>query len=178
MKRIYDLDSAIRKVPDFPKPGILFYDISSLIAEPEAFRAALDGLEKHCRRMGADRALAAIEARGFVFGGALADRLGLSPRWCARRGSSPGAPWGPPINWNRLGRDRDPRARTFPSASAWSWWTTSSPPAEPLPPPPVSSRTTASSWRGSVGVVGLPFLDYEKALAGMDVAVLLEYFGE
>ena len=71
-----ELKKYIREVPDFPKPGILFYDITTLIADPDGYRLALDALES---RIAPDRPdmLVGIEARGFVFGGALADRMKL-----------------------------------------------------------------------------------------------------
>jgi adenine phosphoribosyltransferase len=71
-----DLKKAIRAIPDFPKPGILFYDITSLLANPDAYREAVDRLEEYCRKRNADK-IVAIESRGFIFGGALADRIGI-----------------------------------------------------------------------------------------------------
>ena len=70
-----DLKAFIRDVPDFPKPGVLFRDISPLLADPTAFRAALDGLAKLNDPAGFD-AVAGIESRGFIFGAALAALLG------------------------------------------------------------------------------------------------------
>jgi len=72
-----DLIKYIRSVPDFPKPGINFYDITTLLQDPEGFRLAIDGLEAYVRRIKAEKILA-VESRGFFFGAALADRLGLS----------------------------------------------------------------------------------------------------
>ena len=71
-----DLREFIRTIPDFPAPGILFRDITPLLAAPEAFRAALDGLASHARSS-EPGAIVAIESRGFLFGAPLADRLGL-----------------------------------------------------------------------------------------------------
>lgn len=71
-----DLKAHIRDVPDFPRPGILFRDITPLLAEPEAFRKVLDALTKDARGREAD-AIVGIESRGFVFGAPVADRLGL-----------------------------------------------------------------------------------------------------
>ena len=70
----------IRDVPDFPQPGILFKDITPVLADARAFQAVLDELEDRLRGRGFDR-IVAIESRGFVFGAALADRLklGFSP---------------------------------------------------------------------------------------------------
>ncbi|MCA1827255.1 MAG: adenine phosphoribosyltransferase [Myxococcales bacterium] len=70
----------IRDVPDFPQPGILFKDITPVLADAKAFQAVLDAMEERLRGRGFDR-IVAIESRGFVFGAALADRLeiGFSP---------------------------------------------------------------------------------------------------
>ena len=46
MSEGFNLDDAIRKIPDFPKPGILFYDITSVLANPDAFRHCIDSAEK------------------------------------------------------------------------------------------------------------------------------------
>ncbi|MEO0323285.1 MAG: adenine phosphoribosyltransferase [Myxococcota bacterium] len=70
------LKSLIRDVPDFPKPGILFKDITPLLAHPEGFVACLDLLAEHAQASGAE-ALVGMESRGFIFGAALAARLGL-----------------------------------------------------------------------------------------------------
>ncbi|MBN1558578.1 MAG: adenine phosphoribosyltransferase [Lentisphaerae bacterium] len=74
------LKAAIRDVPDFPKPGILFKDITPILSDPALFRAAVALFEAR-HRVGNISKIAAVEARGFVFGGALADRLnvGLVP---------------------------------------------------------------------------------------------------
>lgn len=70
-----DLSTVIRAVPDFPKPGILFRDITPLLNEPAAFRAALDGLAALVRDVPCDR-LAALESRGFLFAAPLARQWG------------------------------------------------------------------------------------------------------
>jgi len=72
-----DLKRFIRDVPDFPKPGIVFKDITPLLRDPEAFRAAVDGLGERFAPSEYDR-IVAIESRGFIFGAALALRTGKS----------------------------------------------------------------------------------------------------
>ena len=71
-----DLKKYIRSVPDFPKPGIKFYDITTLLIDPAGFKKALDEMEKFVRPLGVTKIIS-IESRGFVFGAALADRLGI-----------------------------------------------------------------------------------------------------
>lgn len=69
-----DLSTFIRSIPDWPKPGILFYDITPLLGSPQAFPAAIEALVEPFRDM--DIAyVAAVEARGFIFGSAVAERL-------------------------------------------------------------------------------------------------------
>lgn len=66
----------IGDVPDFPKPGILFRDITPLLGAPEAFKAVLDLLEARFRPSHLDR-IVGMESRGFLFGAPLSDRLGV-----------------------------------------------------------------------------------------------------
>ena len=72
---IDELKSRIRQVPDFPKAGILFYDITTLLQERVGFRAAVDSLATPFKEQGVDLVVG-IESRGFILGGAVADRLG------------------------------------------------------------------------------------------------------
>jgi adenine phosphoribosyltransferase len=70
-----DLKKLIREVPDFPKPGILFYDITTLLKDRCGFKAVIDGLKQHYQNAQVDTVLG-IEARGFIFAPALAYALG------------------------------------------------------------------------------------------------------
>jgi adenine phosphoribosyltransferase len=75
MMTMDDLKSRIRSVPDFPKAGILFYDITTLLQDAAGFRAAIDSLVLPFESEGIEL-VAGIESRGFIFGAAVADRLG------------------------------------------------------------------------------------------------------
>src|SRR5213595_4079308 len=68
------LKKLIREVPDFPKPGILFYDITTLLKDKVGFATLIDALSAHYMEKDIDLVLG-IEARGFIFGPALAYRL-------------------------------------------------------------------------------------------------------
>lgn len=70
-----DLSQLIRDIPDFPKEGIVFKDITPLLADPDGFKQAIDVLAAEYAGAGITKVLGA-EARGFIFGGALAYRLG------------------------------------------------------------------------------------------------------
>ncbi len=69
------LKTKIRHVPDFPKAGILFYDITTLLQDPAGFRMAIDSLALPFKDQGID-VVVGIESRGFIFGAAVADRIG------------------------------------------------------------------------------------------------------
>lgn len=71
---IDELKKYIRSVPDFPKPGVNFYDITTLLQNPDGFGMALDAMEKFARLKETEKILV-VESRGFLFGAALADRL-------------------------------------------------------------------------------------------------------
>ena len=73
--RSVDIKGLIRTIPDYPKPGILFRDITTLLADPVGLRAAIDGLVWPFLTSGIDY-VAGIEARGFILGGAVAHELG------------------------------------------------------------------------------------------------------
>lgn len=72
---VTDLKKAIRSVPDFPKPGIVFRDITTLLKDPRAFQSALHQFGTHYKNKGIKKVIG-IESRGFIFGGALASQLG------------------------------------------------------------------------------------------------------
>jgi adenine phosphoribosyltransferase len=69
------LKTRIRHVPDFPKPGILFYDVTTLLRDPEGFRLAIDAMAEPYGGQ-AISLVVGIESRGFILGAAVADRIG------------------------------------------------------------------------------------------------------
>lgn len=70
-----DLKQHIRRVPDFPKAGILFYDITTLLRDPQGFRTTIDLIATPYEGQGID-AVVGIESRGFILGAAVAQRIG------------------------------------------------------------------------------------------------------
>lgn len=74
--RLQTLRAAIRDVPDFPKPGIVFKDVTTLLKDPAAYRVAMDLMTESCRALRPDKVVA-IESRGFILGAVVADRLGI-----------------------------------------------------------------------------------------------------
>jgi adenine phosphoribosyltransferase len=87
-----DLKSLIREIPDFPKPGILFRDITTLLRNPDGLRYAIDTLAQKCKDAGlyADYVIG-MESRGFIFGPPLAYLLGAGFIPVRKPGKLPGA---------------------------------------------------------------------------------------
>ena len=85
-----DLKTQIRHVPDFPKAGILFYDITTLLQDPAGFKAAVDSLARPFADQRIDMVVG-IESRGFIFGAPVADRLGAGFAPVRKPGKLPSA---------------------------------------------------------------------------------------
>jgi adenine phosphoribosyltransferase len=85
---VTDLKALIRSIPDYPKPGILFRDITTLLSDPAGFRETIDALAARYTTAPIAK-VAGIEARGFILGGALADRLGKGFVPIRKRGKLP-----------------------------------------------------------------------------------------
>jgi adenine phosphoribosyltransferase len=85
-----DLKEHIRAIPDFPKPGILFYDISTLLAHPKAWRATVERLAEAIRPHRPDL-LVGIESRGFLVAAPLAFAIGCGFAMVRKKGKLPGA---------------------------------------------------------------------------------------
>jgi adenine phosphoribosyltransferase len=86
--RGFDIDGAIRKIPDHPHEGILFYDLMPLFQSPEGLAAGVERLSGWARERRPD-AVIGIEARGFVLGGALARELGVGFAGARKAGKLP-----------------------------------------------------------------------------------------
>ncbi len=90
-----DLKSLVRTIPDYPKPGIMFRDVTTLLKHAAGFNACIERLVEPYRTAGIE-AVAGIEARGFILGGAVADRLGTGFIPLRKRGKLP---------WRVIGQD-------------------------------------------------------------------------
>ena len=87
---LMDLKSLIRDIPDFPKPGIMFRDITTLLRDAKGLRYTIDSLTEKCAPFSPDY-IVGMESRGFIFGCPLADRLGAGFIPVRKPGKLPGA---------------------------------------------------------------------------------------
>ena len=90
-----ELKDLIRSIPDYPKPGIMFRDVTTLLRDAEGFERAIIAMARPFRAQHVD-AVAGIEARGFILGGAIADRLGCGFVPIRKKGKLP---------WRTIGQE-------------------------------------------------------------------------
>lgn len=90
-----DLKGLVRTIPDYPKPGIMFRDVTTLMADAQGFKAAIARLAEPYRTEPVDL-VAGIEARGFILAGAIADRLGTGFVPIRKKGKLP---------WKTIGQE-------------------------------------------------------------------------
>lgn len=177
MAELFNLDDAIRKVPDFPKPGILFYDITSVLANPVAFRFCVDSMVKIYKSEKLD-AVAAIESRGFLFAAALCDRLGIPLILVRKKGKLPGKTLSRKYQLEYGEAEIEIHEADIPAGGRVlivddliATGGTVKAAADIL-------KDGGATAIGAFAVIGLPFLHYEEAMAGLPVRTLIEYFGE
>jgi adenine phosphoribosyltransferase len=173
----YDLDGAIRKVPDFPRPGILFYDITSILTAPSAFKYCLDQAESFCRDLKAN-AVAGVEARGFLFAAPVALSLQLPLILVRKKGKLPGATYRASFALE-YGEDEIEihKADVNPDQKILL--------VDDLIATGGTIKAAADLFSGAgaevsgiFAVVGLPFLNYERDLEEYKLRTLIQYHGE
>ncbi|MCG8477654.1 MAG: adenine phosphoribosyltransferase [Spirochaetales bacterium] len=171
------IDAAIRKIPDFPKAGILFYDLTSLLAAPDAFSYTVDRMVD----MYADRdirAVAAIEARGFLLAAPFAYRQNLPLILLRKAGKLPGKTLGREFSLE-YGTDRievhsddvPPGADILVVDDLIATGGTVEAACELI-------EEAGARVAGVFAVVALPFLGFAARLRGRDVRFLQEYASE
>jgi adenine phosphoribosyltransferase len=94
-ERVENLKRLIRTIPDYPKPGIMFRDVTTLLRDADGFEQAVIAMARPFQDKGVD-AVAGIEARGFILGGAVADRLGCGFIPIRKKGKLP---------WKTIGQE-------------------------------------------------------------------------
>jgi len=177
MSEGFNLDDAIRKVPGFPKEGILFYDITSVLANPDAFRYCIDSMVRLYKGSGLD-AVAAIESRGFVFAAPFCDRLGLPLLLVRKKGKLPGRTISASYELEYGQAEIEMHVDDIPPGGKVLI-------VDDLIATGGTVKATIELLRrggaqavGVFSVIGLPYLEYDKALGDLSVRTLIEYFGE
>lgn len=171
------LDAAIRKIPDFPKKGILFYDITGILMNPRIFHYCLDTLAGLYKNEKID-AVAAIESRGFIFAAPFADRLGIPLILIRKKGKLPGAVYS--CSYALEYGEATIEVHTADITKGHRIL---------LLDDLIATGGTLNAARkmltdggaevvGFCGVIGLPFLHYDKLIGDLPVKTLIQYENE
>ncbi|MDR2731171.1 MAG: adenine phosphoribosyltransferase [Treponema sp.] len=172
-----NLDEYIRKVPDFPKKGILFYDITSVLASPKAFQYCIDRMAEIYQGRQID-AIAAIEARGFLFASPFAIRMGVPLIPIRKKGKLPGITLSKKYDLEYAQAEIEVHRADVPEGKRIL-----------LTDDLIATGGTLNAARSLIeaggsqvpeifGVVGLPFLNYKQKLDPVPVTTLINYESE
>lgn len=170
------LDKSIRRVPDFPKAGILFYDITSILVNPEAFRFCIDKMEEIYKDKKID-AVAGIESRGFLFASPFAERLGIPQILIRKKGKLPGETYSCSYALEYGTAQIEVHKADIQAGKNYLVVDDLIATGGTLK----AAKNIIEQGGGIVtdffGVIGLPDLNYEKALSGDHVTTLINYHG-
>ncbi len=173
----YNLDTAVRKIHDFPRAGILFYDITSILTDPVAFRYCIDQMCEIYKDEKVD-AIACVEARGFVFAAPFAYKLGIPLILVRKKGKLPGKTRERKYNLE-YGQDFVSIHESDVQEGQKILI------ADDLIATGGTIRAAADlieemggEVMGIFGVIGLPFLDYGKVLPEYEIKTLITYDSE
>ena len=173
----FNLDEYVRKVPDFPKKGIVFYDITSILAAPQAFIYCIDKMVEIYSDKNIN-AIAAIEARGFLFAAPFAIRMKIPLIPIRKKGKLPGITLSKRYHLEYAQAEIEVHSADVPKGKRVL-----------LTDDLIATGGTLNAARSLLieggaevpeifGVVGLPFLDYQKILEPTPVTTLIEYQSE
>jgi adenine phosphoribosyltransferase len=172
-----NLDDYIRKIPDFPKKGILFYDITSILASNEAFQYCVDRMVEIYKDKDIN-AVAAIEARGFLFAAPFAIKMGIPLIPIRKKGKLPGVTLSKKYDLEYAQAEIEVHSADVPKGKRVL-----------LTDDLIATGGTLNAARSLLieggaevpeifGVLGLPFLNYHKVLDPTPVTTLIQYDSE
>ena len=177
MGKKLNLDIYIRKIHNFPKKGILFYDITGILAKPEAFQFCVDSMAEIYSGKNID-AVAAIEARGFLFAAPFAVRMGIPLIPIRKKGKLPGITLSKKYDLEYAQAEIEVHHEDVPKGKRVL-----------LTDDLIATGGTLNAARSLLiqggaevpeifGVVGLSFLNYQKTLDPTPVTTLINYHSE
>jgi adenine phosphoribosyltransferase len=170
----FNLDDYIRKVPDFPKKGILFYDITSILSAPVAFKYCIDRMEEIYKDKNID-AIAAIEARGFLFAAPYAARRGIPIIPIRKKGKLPGITLSKKYILEYAQAEIEVHASDVPKGKRVLIMDDLIATGGTLDAARALMTEGGAEVPEIFGVVGLPFLNFHKILDPTPVTTLIDY---
>ncbi|MDR2576141.1 MAG: adenine phosphoribosyltransferase [Treponema sp.] len=172
-----NLDDYIRKVPDFPKKGILFYDITSILASPAAFQYCIDSMVSLYKDKSID-AVAAIEARGFLFAAPFAVVMKIPIIPIRKKGKLPGITLSKKYILEYAQAEIEVHRADVPAGKRVLIMDDLIATGGTLGAARELLEAGGAKVPEIFGVLGLPFLGYEKILSPTPVTTLIQYNNE
>lgn len=173
----FNLDEAIRKVPDFPKPGILFYDITSIFTKPEAFNYCIDKMVEIYKDKNID-AVAAVESRGFLFAAPFAARLNIPMILVRKKGKLPGKTYSCKYALEYGLAEIEVHQDDIKKGGKYLVVDDLIATGGTLAAAKNILEQGGATVTDFFGVIGLPALNFEKVLKGSNVTTLINYDSE
>jgi len=177
MSAEFDLDQAIRKIPNYPKEGILFFDITSILTDPKAFRYCVDRMVELYKDTEV-AAVAGIESRGFIFAAPLADRLGIPLILVRKAGKLPGETYRRDYQLEYGAAAVEIHKSDVPAGRDVLLIDDLIATGGTLSAAKAILEEGGATVKNVFGVIGLPFLNFRDKLPGVEVTTLIEYEGE
>ena len=170
------LDQSIRRVKDFPKPGILFYDITSVLTNSQAFKYCIDKMVELYKDQHFD-AVGAVESRGFIFAAPFCERLGIPLVLIRKKGKLPGDVYRASYDLEYGSAEIEVHKADVKKGQRFL-----------LVDDLIATGGTLEAARKLVsqggaeatdafGIIGLPDLNYDKKLAPLKITTLINYHG-
>lgn len=171
------LDKVVGRIPDFPKPGVLFYDITGILRHPDAFKYSIDRMVEIYKDEKID-AVAAIESRGFIFAAPFAERMGIPLILIRKKGKLPGKTYSCKYALEYGNAEIEVHVTDIQKGQNIL-----------LVDDLIATGGTLRAARNLIeqggatvnnvfGVIGLPFLGYDKVLEPMKATTLINYNSE
>lgn len=172
-----NLDAVIRKVPDFPKRGILFYDITSIFLNPEAFRFVVDEMIRLYKDEKID-GIISIESRGFLLGACFAYNKGLPLVLARKKGKLPGKTISQSYVLEYGSATLEIHEADLIPGKRWLIIDDLIATGGTLKAVAEMVESVGAQVAGIFSIIGLPFLDYTKKLNKYNPKTLINYHNE
>lgn len=172
-----NLNNVIRKIPDFPKPGVLYYDITSIFTNPEAFNYCLDMMIEKYKDIEIDGVIA-IESRGFIMGSLYAQKTGKPMVLARKKGKLPGECIEESYALEYGEATLEVHTSDLIAGKKWLLVDDLIATGGTVEAVAKMVNRQGSEVAGVFSIIGLPFLNYADKLPGIDVTTLVDYQGE
>lgn len=171
------LDKVVGRVPDFPKQGILFYDITGILRHPSEFKYCIDRMVEIYKDKKID-AVAGIESRGFIFAAPFAERLGIPLILIRKKGKLPGKTYSASYALEYGTAEIEVHCTDIQEGQNILLVDDLIATGGTLKASKKLVEMGGATVTDVFGVIGLPMLNYEKSLAPMTVTTLINYTSE